>query len=556
MTVPPTAREFRERYGDAALTEMTRRMQLRATRLRAATAYPTALDILCRFDPAAIRTPALELLAGRLRDACRAEGGRLVVSIAPQEGKTSLLRMLCVWLLIDNPERRLVYASFAHSLAAESGQTVRDTIVIHGDELGLAIDPGKGQQADWRLAGHRGGMYAVGTGGALTGRPADVLLVDDPLRGQQDADSPLIRRRLHEWWTSVARTRLAPGAPVIVVQTRWAEEDLAGRLIAEGWPLVNIPALADGVTADALKRPPGTWLESARGRTAAQWQETRAAVGERVFGSLYQGRPAPLEGGIFRQGWIDANRVDVAPEEIVATTVAVDPADTGQGDAAGILVGSRAADGTLYVRADVSDQLSQGEWARRVCLVAVRLDADTILQESNLGMGRALRDGWAVIIRQARALDAAITAKADDAVRHAQDALVAAGDAVAASADELLEVEPWVDEILSRPSTGPSRIQAVTPRQSKYVRASAITGLYETGRARHVGKLPLLEHEMTTWQEGQKSPNRLDTLAHLLTHLDGARIPTAVSSPTRTSAGGGRVPTRSAGTRRTGGRRR
>lgn len=336
--------------------------------------------------------------------------------------------------------------------------------------------------------------------------------------------------------------------------TRWHEEDLAGRLIAadaemppgeQEWQVINIPALADGQTDDALDRPPGEWLTSARRRTDAQWTAIRRRVGERVFAALYQGRPAPLEGGIFRQEWIDAHRADQAPAELLATCVAVDPADTGLGDAAGILVGSRTGDGQIWVRADLSGQLSQGEWARRACLAAVRFGADTILQESNLGMGRALRDAWSVIRRQAAALHEAEIPAA------AAELLAGRGDTAAADEADLDELGPLLDDILVRPSSGPCHIKAVTPRQSKYVRAHAVTGLYETGRARHVGRLPLLEHEMITWQPGQPSPNRLDTLAHLLTHLDTARVHAAVSTPKRTQAT--RIPTRTARDPRRGG---
>ena len=466
-----------------------------------------------------------------------------MVSLPPQEGKSSTARWLCAWLLADDPDRRLVFASYAHSLARSSGRQVRDLLRTY-PELALNLDDSHADASDWQIAGARGGMYAVGVGGALTGKPADVLLVDDPLRNQQDADSEVVRERLHEWWTSVARTRLAPGAPVVVVQTRWHEDDLAGRLVADGWPLVNIPALADGQTEDALGRPAGEWLASARGRTVVEWEQTRADVGERVFGSLYQGRPAPLAGGIFEQAWIDAHRAEQLPAEVAATTVAVDPADTGLGDAAGILVGSRSLDGTIWVRADLSGPLSQGEWARRACLAAVRFGADTILQESNLGMGRSLRDGWAVIGRQAQALAAAPTNGHgdEDRITGALAALGAARDTAAADEAQLREVLPLLADVLARPSSGPCHIKAVTPRQSKYVRAHAVTGLYETGRARHVGRLPLLEHEMVTWQPGQKSPNRLDTLAHLLSWLDAARQPGSVSSAP--SGRGNRVPTR------------
>ncbi|MDN5919393.1 MAG: terminase family protein [Pseudonocardia sp.] len=454
-------------------------------------------------------------------------------SLLPTHNST-LLEWLCVWLLCDQPDRRIVYASYAHGLARRSGRHVRGHITTHGPALGLTLDRGHADASDWQLDGHNGGMFTTGVGGGLTGRPADVLIVDDPIKGQKEADSELIRDSLHDWWSSVAQTRLAPGAPVIVVQTRWHEDDLAGRRIEDAWPAVNIPALADGRTDDALHREPGVWLASARARTAEEWADIRKRVGERTFAALYQGRPAPLEGGIFRQAWIDAHRADQLPP-VATTTVAVDPADTGQGDAAGILVGSRALDGTIYVRADLSGMLSQGEWARVALLAAVRFGADTILQESNLGMGRSLRDGWALIARQAQALREAGTPD------EAATLLAGRGDGPAAHRAQLTELGDVLDDILACPSTGPAHVKAVTPRQSKYVRAHAVTSLYETGRARHVGRLPLLEHEMITWQSGQKSPNRLDTLAHLLTHLDAARQPATVSRPTT------RVPTRTSG---------
>lgn len=486
-----SAADIRRRYGDDGVAAVVERMRADTKRLRLVNDCPTALDLACRFDLETVRTPALELLATKLRETVRTSSGRLVVSIGPQEGKTSLLRMLCVWLLADDPERRIVFASFAHSLAADSGLAVRDTITVHGEELGLAIDPSRGQQGDWRLAGHRGGMYAVGTGGALTGRPADLLCVDDPLRNQQDADSELIRRRLHEWWTAVARTRLAPGAPVIVVQTRWAQDDLAGRLISEGWPQVNIPALADGQTLDSLDRPVGEWLVSARGRTREQWEETRAAVGERVFAAMYQGRPAPLEGGLFQRAWFDSHRVvrDEVPE-LVEIAVGVDPADTGTGDEAGVLVAGRSPEAHLYVLADLTGMLSQAQWARRTCLAWLQQGAAKVVQERTLGMRSSIPDAWSLLRRQAHVL-----------VEHGGDvdaalaALTEAGDDAAANAEQLVETAPWAGDILSRPSTGP-RVESVTPRQSKLVRAQSITGLFETGRAHIVGRLPELEHEL------------------------------------------------------------
>lgn len=532
------------------------------------------LDLACELNPDTIRTPALELISEALERAVTQPGTRLIISVPPQEGKTTLVQHAIVRKLQRHPHRRNAIASYNSDLATDSGRAVRQKIDGNGsratdpitgqrlpDALGVAVAHDHGAAGNWSLSGHVGGLYCIGVGGGLTGRPVDGLfVVDDPIKDMKSADSKATRDAVWSWWTSVGEARFGPSTSIVVIQTRWHEEDLAGRLAAADaempdgereWEIINIPALADGRTPDSLHRPAGEWLTSARLRTVEHWAAIRRRVGERVFGALYQGTPTPLAGGIFEQDWIDRGRVaTVDGLDLAATTVAVDPADTGTGDGAGILVGSRAADGQIYVRADLSGMLSQGQWARRALLAAVVWDADTILQESNLGMGRALRDGWSVIRRQAAALaetGAALNGHTGDHDFHAAQAaalLEQRGDAAAADAAQLLELIPYVERILALPSSGPCHIKAVTPRQSKYVRAKAVTGLYETGRAHHVGVLARLEHQQTTWQDGQPSPNELDTLAHLLTHLDAARQPGTVGRP---SGSGPRIPTRSVG---------
>lgn len=137
------------------------------------------------------------------------------------------------------------------------------------------------------------------------------LIIDDPIKDRAQADSPTYRERAWDWWTDVAATRLAPGAPVVVIATRWHEDDLIGRLLAaeDGhlWRVINIPAQADhdpnaGET-DPLGREPGEFMTSARGRTRAQWEAIKVRSGSRTWASLYQGRPAPAEGDIFLREW-------------------------------------------------------------------------------------------------------------------------------------------------------------------------------------------------------------------------------------------------------------
>jgi hypothetical protein len=500
--------------------------------------HPTALDFAARFDMRTKRTPALELLASRMRQAVTEPDGRLVVSIPPQEGKTTLLRWLIVWLLCENPDRRIVSVSFAQSLARQTGREVRNHLRQH-PELCLPLDRSHRDATDWGIEGRTGGLYSVGVGGALTGRPADVLVVDDPLKGREQADSELVREALHEWWTSVARTRLAPGAPAMVIQTRWHEDDLAGRMAEQGWPLINIPALADGHTEDALEREPGEWLVSARGRSTQDWEAVRKDVGERDFAALYQGRPAPLEGGIFKHEWFDTHRIpeDQCPNfELIA--VGVDPADTGKGDAAGILVAGVTSAGQIVFTADLSAQLSQAQWARKACIAWITHHAARVVQEHNLGMRTSIPDAWAKLYRQAQALadvpDDKLLNGDDSRPPFAVEELAARGDEQAAHLSELWAVLPIFRQVLEAGLSGP-RVVSITPKQSKRVRAESVAGAFETGRARILGRLPKLEYEATTWQEGQRSPNRIDVLAMLTTHLETMRGQVRVS---RASANG------------------
>lgn len=138
------------------------------------------------------------------------------------------------------------------------------------------------------------------------------MIIDDPVKGRAEADSETLRENTWDWWTETARTRLAPRAPIVLIMTRWAENDLAGRLIDEDqdqWRVINIPAQCESED-DPLGRKPGEYLISARGRTAAEWEQIRRDVGERAWQALYQGRPAPAEGGMFKRSWW---RFDDAP---------------------------------------------------------------------------------------------------------------------------------------------------------------------------------------------------------------------------------------------------
>jgi predicted phage terminase large subunit-like protein len=270
--------------------------------------WDTPGQLAAHLDPKTRQTPALDLIDQALVDTYSTPDARLIISMPPQEGKSQRTsRRFPLWALTQNPELRIAIASYEANVARRWGRAIRDDITVHGHDLGLHVRDDLSAQHEWQLAGSEGGVYTVGIGGALTGRPVDLLIVDDPIKDRAQADSPTYRDRAWDWWLEVGSTRLAPGAPVVIIATRWHHDDMIGRLLAAEdhhlWQVVNIPAQADTDT-DPLGRQPGEFMTSARGRTPEQWEAIKIRSGARTWASLYQGHPSPDEGGLFdRRAW-------------------------------------------------------------------------------------------------------------------------------------------------------------------------------------------------------------------------------------------------------------
>lgn len=263
-------------------------------------------------DPKTVQTPALDLIDEALVDVADGLCDRLMISVPPQEGKSvRISRRFPEWLLTQNPELRLAIVSYAHGVARRHGRAIRDDITSYGTTLGLAVNPNSSAAHEWEVSGHQGGVYCVGIKGSLTSRPVDGLIIDDPYKDGEQADSEAWRETVRDFWTEVAIPRLGPGAFVVIVQTRWRDDDLTGWLKAEDhtgrWRVINIPAQADhdpnkGET-DLLGREPGEYLRSARGRSFDEWETKKLEVGSRTWNALYQGRPSPASGDIFLREW-------------------------------------------------------------------------------------------------------------------------------------------------------------------------------------------------------------------------------------------------------------
>jgi predicted phage terminase large subunit-like protein len=270
-------------------------------------------ELALALDPKTIQTPALRLIDDALVDVAEGRETRLMVSLAPQEGKSERTsRRFPLWMLMRNPELRIAIISYAHRIARRWGRTIRDDIGMHGRSLGgLRVNPASAAAHEWELAGHRGGVYSTGIQGSLTSRAVDLLIIDDPYKDGKWADSDAWRETVQDFWTGVAIPRLGPKVAVVIIQTRWRHDDMAGwlqtRPDGHRWRVINIPAQADhdpskGQT-DPLGRQPGQYMQSTRGRTVEDWEQRKREMGSRDWLALCQGRPSPAKGSIFNRDW-------------------------------------------------------------------------------------------------------------------------------------------------------------------------------------------------------------------------------------------------------------
>lgn len=281
---------------------------------RWATPGAMALDL----DPRTVQTPALDLIDRALVELADGQGQqRLAIFVAPQEGKSERAsHWFPLWALVHNPDLRIAIVSHDAELARGWAAAIkRDVETFNGLEgtvdLGLRLRADSKAMGRWNVEGHRGGVYAVSIGGSLTGRPVDLLILDDPISNLEQAQSIKYRDRAHRFWQGVAVPRMGPNTKTILIQTRWHEDDLAGRLLAtEGdkakggkWRVVSIPAQCEDEATDPLGRKLGEYMISARGRTWQDWEDRKKDLGPYVWAALCQQRPSPAEGGLFKRLW-------------------------------------------------------------------------------------------------------------------------------------------------------------------------------------------------------------------------------------------------------------
>lgn len=272
-----------------------------------------------------------------LADVRAKKAPRLALFMPPRHGKSEIVsNNFPSWALGKYPNLEIMLSSYAVTLATDFSKANRDRIkdsrIYHQLFEKTRVNP-KSEGAEYWRTTAGGGFLAAGVGGPITGRGADIFIVDDPVKNYEEAESETVREATKNWWRSTARTRLSPGGGVLVIQTRWHDDDLSGFLereyiegMKEGIPeaelekyeIISFPAEAEDYeyldsefnlykdkedapkdTPITLVRSPGEPLHPERW-TLEYLRQTRRTMGERLYGALYQQNPVPDSGDFFR----------------------------------------------------------------------------------------------------------------------------------------------------------------------------------------------------------------------------------------------------------------
>lgn len=288
--------------------------------------------------------------------------GRLIISWPPRHGKSQLItKYTPLWCLEHFPDYEIVISSYGADLSTDFGREIRDHILDHTDLLNVRLRQDSKRVAKF-LTQANGSVTSVGLGGPITGRGADLLLIDDYIKEIKEAMSITHRDYVYDWFRTTAMTRLEPNATVVIVATRWHRDDLVGRLLRsqpDVWDHVVIPALAE--ENDLFGREPGEALFPER-FDKEYLQEQRELFGSFFFNAIYQQNPSSDEDKKADREWI--NLVDITPNPLQMRHTRVwDFAGTkGGGDyTAGGLHGFCPRTNNFYIENMIRKQISPGE---------------------------------------------------------------------------------------------------------------------------------------------------------------------------------------------------
>jgi len=269
----------------------------------------------------------MEVVAGRVK--------RLIINMPPQNGKSSFIsHYFTAWYLGRFPNKKVILTSYEADFAASWGRKARDTLEQFGERIfGIKVSQKSAAANFWQLENHQGYMATAGAGGPITGKGADLMIIDDPIKNQEEALSVNATQKIIDWYRSTVMTRMAPDGIIIIIMTRWSYEDLVGWIEREEmkmelssknkWHKICLPAIA--VRNDPLGRLEGEalWPE----RYDLDWlQDQRKWLGTHWFEAMYQQNPTPVGGNLIKLNWFRRYTTQPQRDKVEQIVLSIDTA--------------------------------------------------------------------------------------------------------------------------------------------------------------------------------------------------------------------------------------
>ena len=293
-------------------------------------------------SPGWIRSRFSAFLANEIQRFIESDTGNaydiLVLETPPQHGKSmTVTESLPSWILMKYPETRAILSSYNEESAERFSRRNRDKLQQWGAALFGVRLGGMNRSTEFELEGHRGRLISRGIMSGITGHPADLLVIDDPIKNREEADSPAYRNKVWGEWLNSLKSRLQAAAKVIVIMTPWHEDDLAARILRteDNIRLLRLPVEAEPTARepDPLGRQAGEPLCPELGKNAKWLRQFKRAYlkdasgGQRAWLALYQCRPRAEEGNLIHRDWW--RFYDAPPSDLRSLCVSVDAAFKG-----------------------------------------------------------------------------------------------------------------------------------------------------------------------------------------------------------------------------------
>ncbi len=253
--------------------------------------------------------PHLKLISDKIAE-IRDHPIKLIITLPPRHGKSELVsHWTPIWFLNEWPDKKVILASYEASFAASWGRKARNGIQDNEEKLNIRMSMDSSAASTWELKSG-GGMWTAGVGGPITGKGAHLLIIDDPIKNYAEAYSPVYRESIGQWYQTTAFPRLEPDASIIIIMTRWHDDDLVGRLkVGDDFDIINLPALAEQEDLIGREEGEALWPDRYNKDALLEIAEAIGGLSGRNWLSLYQQRPVREGGNIFKSHWWQTYKV-------------------------------------------------------------------------------------------------------------------------------------------------------------------------------------------------------------------------------------------------------